>query len=133
MATVTNTGTQPLVIAGGTYCAPGVATEVQDWAKVKAHPITKFQLDSGVLVTGSIDDDEDEDPDEARKADLVARIKDLGGKTDKRWSVEKLEAALVEAQQRASVILALGEKGVEFDDKLSTDDLSKLLVEQPAE
>jgi hypothetical protein len=101
MTTVTNTGVQPLVLLGGTFLAPGVETEVSDWSKVKAHPITKFYLDSGVLVTGAVED-ADEDPDDDRKSDLIARIKELGGKADKRSSVEKLEALLVEAQQAAS-------------------------------
>lgn len=133
MTNVTNTGVQPLVIAGGTYMAPGVETDVANWADAKKHPITKFQLEAGTLVVGEVEDDDETDPDEARKADLVARIKEIGGKTDKRWSVEKLEAALVEAQQRASVVAGLNEKGVEFDDKLSTEDLSKLLAEHSAE
>lgn len=134
MAKVTNTGIQPIVIAGGAFLAPGVETEVPNWSEAKKHPITQFYLDSGVLSLDGPAEEEDEG-EEQRKADLIARIKDRGGKADKRSSLDKLEEMLVAAQQRASVIESLNSLQVEFDDKSTTEELGELLARNnnPAE
>jgi len=134
MKKITNVGIQPLVLnPGSVSLPPGVEVDVENWDALKKHPITKFYLDNGTLSLDGAPGGSDDESE--RKDDLIARIKDLGGKATKASSVDKLEAQLVEAQQRASIVEALRSLEVEYDDKATTDELQELLAKNnnPAE
>lgn len=135
MAKVTNTGSQPFVLVNGTFLAPGVETDVQGWADVKKHPMTKALLDNGTLSLDGPDEDDDTPSaddlkaaakvaESQRKDTLIALLKELGSVADKRTSLDKLEAQLVEAQQRKSLEDEATAAGVEFTADTSSEDLT---------
>ncbi len=121
MANVTNNHSSPLGLPNGVVIPAKGSVDVADWDKLKSHGVVSRWLDSGVLSAGKakaeakaepevVKDvqfteqsnhqaDEQEDDEEAEKDALIAQLKELDIKADKRSSVEKLREKLAEAQQ----------------------------------
>lgn len=127
MAKVTNNHDRDLGLPGGFVIGAGKAEDVPGWDKLSKHKVVAKWLEAGVLSAGkSSKKDEPEDepevvedvqfteeapgveeehdfaPEEsddvtAQKAALIAQLKELDIKADKRSSVEKLQEKLDEA------------------------------------
>lgn len=116
MAKVTNNYDRDLGLPGGFVIGAGKAEDVPGWDKLSKHKVVAKWLESGVLSAGkSSKKDEPEDESEvvedvqfteevadesdedAQKEAIIAQLKELDIKADKRSSVEKLQEKLDEA------------------------------------
>lgn len=119
---VTNNHTGPLGV-GGVVIPAKSSAEVPNWDKVSKNGVVQRWLDSGVLSLGKADkkpaqesevaaevvenvqfteqtpvqDGAESDDEDEQKAALIAQLKELDIKADKRSSVEKLQEKLDEA------------------------------------
>lgn len=119
---VTNNHTGPLGV-GGVVIPAKSSAEVPNWDKVSKNGVVQRWLDSGVLSLGKTDkksaqetevaaevvenvqfteqvpvqDGAEADDEDEQKAALIAQLKELDIKADKRSSVEKLQEKLDEA------------------------------------
>lgn len=119
---VTNNHTGPLGV-GGVVIPAKSSAEVPNWDKVSKNGVVQRWLDSGVLSLGKADkkpaqesevatevvenvqfteqtpvqDGGEADDEDEQKAALIAQLKELDIKADKRSSVEKLQEKLDEA------------------------------------
>lgn len=125
MNEVTNNHTGPLGV-GGIVIPAKSSAEVPNWDKVSKNGVVQRWLDSGVLSLGKADkksaqesevaaevvqnvqfteqtpvqDGGEADDEDEQKAALIAQLKELDIKADKRSSVEKLQEKLDEALAR---------------------------------
>jgi len=119
---VTNNHTGPLGV-GGVVIPAKSSAEVPNWDKVSKNGVVQRWLDSGVLSLGKADkkpaqesevaaevvenvqfteqtpvqDGAESDDEDEQKSALIAQLKELDIKADKRSSVEKLQEKLDEA------------------------------------
>lgn len=121
MTKVTNNYNRDLGLPGGFVIGSGKAEEVPGWDKLSKHKVVAKWLETGVLSAGDSrkkDDQESEgkefpgrevvanvkfteeesegDEDDQKEA-IIAQLKELDIKADKRSSVEKLQEKLDEA------------------------------------
>lgn len=125
MAKVTNESKNPVVLVDGTFIAIGGTEEVKDWAAIKKHHVSAAMLEAGSLKADSGKEESSE------REDLFAQLKALGidaaGNSKTETLQKKLDEALA-AKELADVTAQLKEKGVEFDEKDSLDDLKAKLA-----
>lgn len=112
MTKVTNNYNRDLGLPGGFVIGAGKADDVPGWDKLSKHKVVAKWLEAGVLSAGKSskkDDPEvvedvqfteevaDESDEDAQKEAIIAQLKELDIKADKRSSVEKLQEKLDEA------------------------------------
>lgn len=112
MTKVTNNYNRDLGLPGGFVIGAGKAEDVPGWDKLSKHKVVAKWLEAGVLSAGkSSKKDEpevvedvqfteevaDESDEDAQKEAIIAQLKELDIKADKRSSVEKLQEKLDEA------------------------------------
>lgn len=116
MTNVTNNYNRNLGLPNGVVIAAGESADVADWDKLSKHKVVAKWLEAGVLSAGkSSKKDEpegdpevvedvqfteevaDESDEDAQKEAIIAQLKELDIKADKRSSVEKLQEKLDEA------------------------------------
>lgn len=92
----------PLGLPGGLVIEPGKTVPVPNWHAIKDNHVVKAWVKSKLLVV----DGEEVAPVEAaqqavgdEKEAILAKLAELGIKKDKRTSLEKLKAALEEAEK----------------------------------
>lgn len=91
---ITNNHSTALGLPSGIELLPGVATSIPNWPEVKKNAVVKAWVEANVLS----EELEEGDVDEARAA-VMAQLDALGAKYDKRLGLEKLQAALDDAQK----------------------------------
>lgn len=97
---VTNTHKTTLVLPNGQHLNPGQATAVRGWDGMKKNAVVAAWLRKGILVESEPAPVATSSADE--KEELIARLAALGVKADKRKTVEKLQAMVVEAEAAAN-------------------------------
>lgn len=116
MAKVTNNYNRNLGLPNGDVIAAGGSADIAGWDKLSKHKVVAKWLEAGVLSAGKSskkDDPEvepevvedvqfteevaDESDEDAQKEAIIAQLKELDIKADKRSSVEKLQEKLDEA------------------------------------
>lgn len=114
MTNVTNNYNRNLGLPNGVVIAAGESADVAGWDKLSKHKVVAKWLEAGVLSAGKsskkdepesepevIEDvqltEKVESPSEDEQDVLIAQLKELGVKADKRSSVEKLQEKLDEA------------------------------------
>lgn len=93
MASITNNHNTALQLPGGVVLNPGVATNVPKWDEVSKNAVVSAWVARKVLTVGKADV-----PAADEKADLQARLDELGVAYDKRAGVAKLRDLLAEAE-----------------------------------
>lgn len=90
---ITNHFHSVIVLPQGVGIAIGATVDYPEWNKIKDMPNISWYVDNGHLtVEGVAEVDQD-----AGKDDLIAQLKEMGIKADKRSSVESLQEKLDEA------------------------------------
>lgn len=106
MVNVTNnTPRTPLGLPGGLVIEPGKTVPVPNWTAIKDNHVVKAWVKSKLLTVSG----EEAAPVQAaqqavgdEKETILAKLEALGIKKDKRTSLEKLKAALAEAEKQAA-------------------------------
>lgn len=120
---ITNTYKTALQLPNGTVLHPGVPTPVHDWETIRKNHVVAAWVKAKILVESEQRAPDDDESDriaaeqaeaeasriaaesaasgdkqaEPNKDDLIAQLKALGIKADKRMSLAKLQAMLVKA------------------------------------
>lgn len=116
MTNVTNNYNRNLGLPNGVVIAAGESAHVAGWDKLSKHKVVAKWLEAGVLSVGKSSKKDEgvelpehevvedvqftekvESPSEDEQDVLIAQLKELGVKADKRSSVEKLQEKLDEA------------------------------------
>lgn len=93
MASITNNHKAALQLPGGVVLNPGVATNVPGWDEASKNAVVKEWVKRKVLTVG-----EAAAPASNEKAELHARLDELGVEYDKRSGVAKLRDLVAEAE-----------------------------------
>jgi hypothetical protein len=125
MAKVTNDSKNPVVLPDGTLIAIGESAEVKGWTAIKKHHVVDAMLSDGSLKADAAKEEAGE------KEALIAQLKSLGidaGSNSKPETLQKKLDEALAAKELADVAAQLKDKGVEFTESESLEELKAKLT-----
>lgn len=110
---ITNTHKTTVGLPNGIMLEPGKPTLVRDWPEISKNLVVQAWVRAKILKVEEAEQPDPIKPDGDEKDELIAELKALGVKKDRKSSVEKLRALLEKAKAKAD---AGGDSEEETDD-----------------